>query len=899
MDNLPSTAIGAINLGAIAYADGRLDDARALFTHALHLEPDNERGWLWYATVAEDPAEQRYCLNRALEINPESRGLQRLVALPPGPTSVPDDLRQIDEPPLPPDLEGEHKVPMPLFPRSTAERRQRARLQRSARGAPDATVDGDAMPQQPPQASSWWLRLPRWLPLATTAILIVVAVVFFRLSREPRAIGDSYHIAFVGPLSGPDALDGQEQLWAIQMALDDANAEGGIDDIPVTVHAFDDRDDPEVAKQLAADIVADPRVLLVIGHKTSEASLAAAPIYREAGLPAISASATADAVTENTPWYFRSIFTNSQQGALIANYARYALGYERASVIATDSVYESTLASAFVDTFAEEGTIVRQWTIDTQDVAGSVATIVSDMQATPEPGVVILALRPNEARELIVAMRRAEIDAPLIGGESIGFYDFPSLFANEPEEEEQPGFFTNGMYVASPLIYDSLGGNALTFAERVRATYDVWPRWYGAKAHDAATLALTALQHASAEDVDPIDVSAARRSVQEGLAAINSLESAVPGLSGPLYFDASNSVPQSLSFGLFERGALHSAPLQYRAVSEGAVDLAQDRAEGLVFDIGGQPFRQYRVAYIGIDLNEVTNLNLANQTFQADFFLWFRYQGDDTIEDVFFPNSTTPSASLPDPIDRREIGDNRFTMYRIDGTFTDPLNFANYPWDTHTLTINMQSTTLSQNDIVYVPDLATLQESQEERQHSGANIDQPFNRIANWIVQGVYFLQDSATVRSTTPDAETGAPGYSQVSTYQVRIDYARDVRAFLIKNMLPLALLALVTYFSIYFSPANAVSRISLAITSVLTASVMLQSVWNSLPNVGYTVAIEWLYYVYIGLSAGLVLISITVDRWYKAKRLVAARQLDLIAQIGYPAILIIVITAYALRFG
>ena len=103
-------------------------------------------------------------------------------------------------------------------------------------------------------------------------------------------------------------------------------------------------------------------------------------------------------------------------------------------------------------------------------------------------------------------------------------------------------------------------------------------------------------------------------------------------------------------------------------------------------------------------------------------------------------------------------------------------------------------------------------------------------------------------MRSTTPDPDTGAPGYSQVSTYHVQIDYARDVRAFLIKNMLPLALLALVTYFSIYFAPANATTRISLSITSVLTASVMLQSVWNSLPNVGYTVAIEWLYCVYIG---------------------------------------------------
>ena len=62
---------------------------------------------------------------------------------------------------------------------------------------------------------------------------------------------------------------------------------------------------------------------------------------------------------------------------------------------------------------------------------------------------------------------------------------------------------------------------------------------------------------------------------------------------------------------------------------------------------------------------------------------------------------------------------------------------------------------------------------------------------------------------------------------------------------------------------------------------------------------ALKWGFYVYIGLSALLVLINITIERWYKAKRFAAVEQLDRFARIFYPVVLLIVIAAYAIRFG
>jgi branched-chain amino acid transport system substrate-binding protein len=887
-----SSTTGLITQGATAFSEGRLADARVLFARALLANPESEAGWLWFATVAEDPGEQRYALNRALAINPESLGLHRLVVLPPGPATIPPDLIELDEPPLPPDLAAASRVRLVAVPRPAVVRQHRRQAARSSRAHQVPAAEAAPVPALKPML--------RWVLVALVlAAVVVAAIAFFRQQQQGPA-ANAYVIAFAGPLTGADAAVGQEQLRAVELTAETLNEAGGIGGRPLEIVSYDDANDPARAAEVAREIVANDRVVLVIGHANSGAALATAPIYEDAGLAAITPSATADALTANDPWYFRSIFTNHEEGELIAAYSRDVLKNERASIISTTGEYESSLASAFADRFGQEGTVVEQWRIDPANLEASAASVVEALQAADNPGIVFLALQPREAQALLLARGRAGVTVPVIGGEAIGYVEFANLFKDEPEEIEQPGFFTNGLYVASPMIYDSLGGDALAFAEHFRSVYGTAPRWFAAKANDAVTLAAHAITDLPGLTNPSADIAARRLATRDALAAIDSVGNAIPGLSGPLYFDAMRSTPPTLSFGLFDFRSLLSAPLQYRAVDEGStVDLAADKAAGLTFEIDGQTYRQYRVAYVGVDINEISNLNMQAQTFDADFFLWFRYLGDPSAENVFFSNAANPAMSLPEALGRSEELGEQFAIFRIDTTFVEPMNFQDYPWDTHVLTINLENLNLPQTDIVYVPDQSNIRQPQAERLRSGIDFTRPFNRIPGWIAEHVFFAQESTITRATTLNPSTGAPEYQQASTYQVQISYARDVRSFLIKNLLPLALVALVTYISLFFSPANASTRIGFSITAILTTSVLLQSVSGNLPDVGYTVAIEWVYYVYIGLSALLVLLNITIERWYKAKRFAAVRQLDWFARILYPSVLLVVMAAYAVHFG
>ena len=105
----------------------------------------------------------------------------------------------------------------------------------------------------------------------------------------------------------------------------------------------DDQNDPQVAVEVAHKIV-ESNALAVIGHYSSDTALAAGKIYQAYGIPAVTGSATADEVTTWNNWYFRTVFSNSNQGLSIANYINKILERSRISIVYSTDSYGSTLA---------------------------------------------------------------------------------------------------------------------------------------------------------------------------------------------------------------------------------------------------------------------------------------------------------------------------------------------------------------------------------------------------------------------------------------------------------------------------------------------------------------------------------------------------------------------------
>ncbi|MBK8833812.1 MAG: hypothetical protein IPO29_02795 [Anaerolineae bacterium] len=132
------------------------------------------------------------------------------------------------------------------------------------------------------------------------AILIIGFASLLAACGPPRALG---RIALAAPFEGRARAVGYAAFPAMRLALRDV-----IPVTPIDFIAFNDDGDPAGAARVAADIVRDPAVLVVIGHGALSTTLAALPAYVAAGLPVIVIGAPPEAVPVRTGVFVLSPF---------------------------------------------------------------------------------------------------------------------------------------------------------------------------------------------------------------------------------------------------------------------------------------------------------------------------------------------------------------------------------------------------------------------------------------------------------------------------------------------------------------------------------------------------------------------------------------------------------------
>lgn len=126
-------------------------------------------------------------------------------------------------------------------------------------------------------------------------------------------------IAMAFPLSGGEAVQGEEIRTGANLAVEEMNAKGGILGQKIILDYHDDACNATQATSVANKIVSNPPVA-VIGHLCSSATLAAAPIYGEANLPEITFSSNTTITEKNYKHLFRLIGRDDNQAPMLAGY---------------------------------------------------------------------------------------------------------------------------------------------------------------------------------------------------------------------------------------------------------------------------------------------------------------------------------------------------------------------------------------------------------------------------------------------------------------------------------------------------------------------------------------------------------------------------------------------------
>ena len=730
-------------------------------------------------------------------------------------------------------------------------------------------------------------------PCKSIVITIFILVLSLFLSVTTRAYGDEkeknlkpWKIVVAGPMSGEKYHLGKAMIDAVKLRVNQKNAEGGINGRQIEVVTYDDKNSSETAEEVAKKIAEESDALLVIGHRTSGASMAAAPIYQQYKIPAISGTATSDALTLNNPWYFRVVYNNSLQADFIANYINSILKFKHATLISTNSAYGKSLSSAF--TSATEDLPLKishkyELNKDSQEIDLDMADIVAELSLVPDSGIVFLAMNATNAAHFIREMRNSGFALPIFGADSIN-QKFPSYFQPDPILKTSPGDFTDQIYSTTSMIWDVANENAVRFRRDFRKEQGRSPDSSEALYYDAASIAFEAIENA---ELSGDEIAGDREKIRNYLAKINTRSKSFNGITGKIYFDESGNAIKSVPVGVFELAEYISAPVQLQAVLNPVMvpNFSDKLEEGDIIPFGDGYMHATEVIYFGIDINEISNLNTSTGNYVVDFYVWLRFRGNQDLSKIEFSNAVS-TIELKDPIWARERNGLNIQTFKLRGEFHGEFQFKDYPFDVQHIVLEVRHRDKTSDSFKFVTDrLGMRLTGADVTYFSRIQEDDVFKTSLGWQITNAEIFQDLVKTASTLGETRF-FQGETEVnfSRMKLSLEISRHLTSYSTTIMLPLLILFFIGFFLFLVPIEELPPRLSGGILLLVTVALLRARLSNDLPNIGYLVAIDYIFFALQIVMWFSIVISVASFWKHKNNQLKSAQRINLIGGIIYP---------------
>lgn len=254
------------------------------------------------------------------------------------------------------------------------------------------------------------------------------------------------------------------------------------------------------------------------------------------------------------------------------------------------------------------------------------------------------------------------------------------------------------------------------------------------------------------------------------------------------------------------------------------------------------------VVKVGLYLNDVQNIDLHNNNYLLDFYLWFKWSdkdSDPTASFEFMNHSeswgtintkvTEKPETLPDGT--------QYQVMHIQGRMSDKMDLRAYPFDHQNLTIIIEDAAKDSSGLVY--------EIEEVKINPALKIP------------GFEYGESMFSATNYTYPMRFGDTRLTEAGKYS-RINFSlpiyRNALTSFVKNILPIWLAVICGSFALMLHPRLVESRIQIAIFSILSLVSLQISNGNDLPSLQYMNLMDALYvtgYVYLICLMGSLIIS------------------------------------------
>ena len=293
-------------------------------------------------------------------------------------------------------------------------------------------------------------------------------------------------------LTGGSASFGQSSHKGTRLAIDELNAAGGVLGRKLELITEDDQSLAGQPATIVQKLIAQDKVVAVLGEVASSKSLEAAPICQQNRIPMISPASTNPKVTETGDYIFRVCFIDPFQGTVMAKFAL-DRGWKKVALL-TDvkQDYSVGLAKFFVGHFqANGGEIVKEQKYSSGDK--DFKPQLTSLKAAHPDAIFV----PGYYAEVALIARQARLlglKVPLLGGDGwVG----DSLL-------KVAGHSLDGSFLSCHFSVDDQSPAVQEFVRKFRTKYRETPDDMAALGYDSALILAAAIKRAGTTDSAPL-----------------------------------------------------------------------------------------------------------------------------------------------------------------------------------------------------------------------------------------------------------------------------------------------------------------------------------------------------------------------------------------------------------
>ena len=345
--------------------------------------------------------------------------------------------------------------------------------------------------------------------LAVMLVASVAMAVCFAGGSSESASGE-VRIGFIGTLTGDYANYGTLCKQAVEMAVEEQNAKGGINGATVKLYAEDSEGDSQKAIAAFDKLTNTDKVCAIVGPVLKGETFAVAPVAQANGVVLITPSASHKDITAEGDCIYRTTPSDGLQGVVAGKYFAQVLGYKKIAVLYAKNDYSQGLYESMSESFEEEGgQIVATATFMVGDK--DFKTQLTQLKNTDAEAIYI----PDYTAEMAQILEQAaqlQVGKPFLSCDG---------FLNE-EIYDLAGDYTDGViYTASAKVEES--SVAADFKAKYTEKYGVAPDSFATNAYDASYILFSVIEKVGTD----------KSAIKEGMKEVKDFV----GVNGVINFD--------------------------------------------------------------------------------------------------------------------------------------------------------------------------------------------------------------------------------------------------------------------------------------------------------------------------------------------------------------------------